>query len=122
MALWSHVNKLNILLENDKQLLKDYVEFCVGEINKLLVAAKVNLSKEKWSRDNKELTVLSPTTINGLIICLRELIKNDLVTDQETYTNQLKGIDSFEFKNFKSSNWNKLGLAIYDKFFKLPSL
>lgn len=118
MSIWEHQNKQNIILENDVQLLKDYIEFCVSEINKLLIAFKQNISKEKWSRENKELTVLSPTTINGLIVCLRELIKNGQMANQEVYAQKLIGLDSFEFKKFKSSNWNQLGLSIYDEFFK----
>lgn len=118
MSIWDHPDKATLAKGTDKQLLRAYIDFCVDEINKLLVAFKINAGNELWLRENKETCVLNPTSINGFIVCLRELIKTNQVGDMESYKAKLSGIQGFGFKTYKSSHWKQLGLAIYNQFFK----
>jgi len=48
---------------------------------------------------------------------LRLLIENGKVDSVENYKTMLEGIDKFDFKKFKSSQYRKLGEAIYEKYF-----
>ncbi len=117
-SAWNHENKVTLLANTDKALLQNYIEFSASKINDLLVGFKSNIPSDRWSRENKVNSVLSPTTINGFIVCLRELIKNDLIGDIDYYKKQLQGIENFDFSQYKSSHWKQLGLAIYEKYFK----
>jgi DGQHR domain-containing protein len=118
MSIWTHPDKINLAKGTDKVLLKAYIDFCVDEINKLLIAFKINAGNDLWLRENKETCVLSPTSINGFIVCLRELIKNNLVGDMENYQSNLTDINKFDFKSYRSSHWKQLGLTIFSEYFK----
>lgn len=106
--------------------LQDYIRFCNETFNEMLVAVKINIKKEKWKpKSRKGEGVLSPTLINGLLVCLRELISNGEVKydDQQRkvvgpdYEKIFEDIDNFEFGGYTSSHWAELGRAIYKKFF-----
>lgn len=118
MKVWSHPDKTSLALENNKELLNEYVSFCAGELNKLLLAFKLNTASDKWSRLDLKKCVITPTTINGFIVCLRELIKTNKISDEESYKTKLAGIDQFDFSTYKSSHWKQLGVALFNQFFK----
>lgn len=118
MSLWKNPNKAQITNQKDKELLDDYINFCVNEFNKLLIALKINLDKEQWDIESRHTNILSPTSINGFIICLRELVNSGLTGDTDYYERKLVGVKDFRFSNYKSSHWKQLGLDIFNKFFK----
>jgi DGQHR domain-containing protein len=115
--IWNHQEKNKVISFTDKNLLNEYIKFCVTEINNLLIAVKLNLQKDQWSREY-ETSLLSTTSVNGFLVCLRELVRANSLHDIETYKQKLIGIESFNFKNFKSSHWKALGLKLYETYLK----
>jgi DGQHR domain-containing protein len=101
-----------------QSLRDEYVEYCINAINRLLVAAKKNdLARWKLS-DSKKDRLLSPTIINGYIVCLRLIIENGNSMSESHYEEKLKQVSHFPFKGFKSSGWRSLGEKLYEKFFQ----
>lgn len=62
--------------------------------------------------------MLTPTSINGLIRCLRMIIEKGDERSLDNYTKCLSGFADFEFEGFKSSHWNTMGIALYEQFFE----
>lgn len=98
-------------------LLQEYVKFCVAEINMILLAARKNLPDEVWTT-NKSVDgrMLTTTNINCLIICLRLLIGKGKADGYDSYNKKFKGLEKFKFKDYHSSQYNKMAEAIYAKF------
>lgn len=119
--IWKHPDKA--ILKNASEdappvdILEAYIEFCVKEINHLLVAAKINIGQDNWRPVTKEGGVLSSTTINGFIVCLRYLIENNKVGTQATYTSTLLDLKKFKFGGYKSSHWKALGEKLFTTYF-----
>jgi len=120
--IWSNSdkNKLKEKGNEEYSLLKEYIEFCVEKIRDILIAFKSNLTQEQWNTYSYTNSngVLTVTFINGILNTLRLLIENNKISTIETYKIQLRGIDKYDFKNFKSSQYRKMGQDIYDKYFK----
>ncbi|SER48557.1 DGQHR domain-containing protein [Vreelandella subterranea] len=123
--LWSRSEGSKALDYDNRE---DYIRFCYSEINGLLLAAKIKMSPHRmWeARSNKGKGILSPTSVNGFLICLRELIANDFIFyDEErkeikkpNYYEKLEGIDEFNFLSYTSSSWGNLGHKIYTTYFQ----
>lgn len=116
----SKKNKLKSKDTEEHELLKEYVDFAVEKIRDLLIGFKTNLSQDQWNTysPNTPKGVLTVTFINGVLNVLRLLIENKKVTTAENYKEKLKGIENFDFKKFKSSQYRKLGEDIYREYFK----
>jgi hypothetical protein len=73
---WDNSKKEQLKAETDLDLLKEYISFCVKEINLFISAVKAVLPKEKWTA-NKKVSgrLLTTTNVNGWIICLRKIIE-----------------------------------------------
>ncbi len=112
--IWRGTGKANI--KRNKVILSKYIEYCVKEINKLISGFKYNVPNNLWTTDKKISRVLTTTTINGLIFCLRRLIENRKTGDFSYYKNAFKKMD-IDFKpdnfDFKSSHWKGLGEKLY---------
>jgi len=117
-SLWSKRNKKELTQEKNYDLLDEYISYCVKKINDLLSGYKKNIPSDLWSPDRKVSLLLTPTSINGLINCLRLLIENGKTGDLNYYAHRLKGINNFKFKNYKSSQWRSLGLDLFNKYFR----
>ncbi|MDW3209445.1 MAG: DNA methyltransferase [Reichenbachiella sp.] len=120
-ALWSHPDKHNLKKKDNKEfeLLDEYVEFSTEKVRDLLIALKTNLSVEQWktySPSNPK-GLLSVTFINGILNVLRLLIQNNKVSTTHYYKLKLADIGKFDFKQFKSSQYRKMGETIYNKYF-----
>lgn len=100
----------------NKTALNQYVEFCYEEINKIMLAA-MN-SRPWWWHVGHEKKMLTPTSINGLIRCLRMIIEKGDERSQEHYNKCLSGFADFKFEDFKSSHWNTMGIALHEKYFE----
>ena len=120
-ALWknSEKNKLKTKNSQEFELLDEYVGFCVEKIRDILIGFQSNLSKEQWSTYSPGTPkgLLTVTTINGILNVLRKLIENNKVLSSKEYIKKLEGIENYNFKAFKSSQYRKLGEDIYKKFF-----
>ena len=121
---WSHAEKERFArlteVGNDRPLLDHYIQYCVSTINHFLGAVRSKLRPEKWTINEDRKTKgqwLTPTTINGLFICMRQMAAKGHMRGHEYYAKRLTGIDSFSVKNFRSSHWNALGQKLFDEFF-----
>ena len=116
----THPNKMNLKSPiEDYDLLNDYKDFCVEQIRTLLIGFKANIDKDNWKVDRMDPNAaLNVTIINGIINCLRLLVENGKTGDVEYYKSKLSRIKGFHFKSFKSSQYRKMGQAIYDRCFK----
>ena len=102
----------------DEQLLAEYISYCVGSINALLIAARKS-DPTRWRlSENKKERLLSPTVINGFIVCLRRLVAADKLSDTPGYESKFgKKLSSFDYSKYKSSAWRALGDHLYEEFF-----
>lgn len=116
--VWKKSNKKELLKGKDEDLLEEYREFCVAEINKFFIAVRKNIPNARWTTDRKSKGILTPTVINGLIRCLRQLVQEGRSGNEKYYEKLLANIDSYRFDKFKSSHWNKMGENIYETYFK----
>ena len=92
------------------------MEYCAKEINGFLNAVKISFP-DAWNIGHEK-KLLTPTSINGFLRCLRLIIENNLDRSPEFYISRLRNIRDFNFIEYKSSHWNNLGLALYNKFFQ----
>lgn len=116
--MWTHPDKNSIREKNDYGLLSSYKEFCVDEIRKIFIGFKANVAPDSWTSERlNSKGILRVTAINGIINCLRLLIENDKIGDMDYYKKKLKGIAKFPFKDYKSSQYRKMGEEIYRLFF-----
>ncbi|MCU7615891.1 DGQHR domain-containing protein [Chryseobacterium sp. PBS4-4] len=119
--LWNDESKNKLKLKNtdDFDLLNSYIEFSAEKIRDLLIAFKSNLDTKKWATYSPSLPdgLLSVSFINGILNVLRLLIENNKVSDIMTYKKKLEEINNFNFKQFKSSQYRKLGEKIYKDYF-----
>lgn len=117
-SVWDHLEKEKLKEGNNKDILDDYISFCTKEINEFLLAVKLSISSEKWTPDKKiKGRVLTTTHINGFIICLRQLIENNKLSDTDDYKKKLKNLDAFDFKQYRSSQYGRMGRDMYEKYF-----
>lgn len=121
-SIWpEEEKKKNILAQQSSDDLQDYIDFCVTEINLILNAVKISFS-EGWQVGHEK-KILTPTSINGFLKCLRLIIENNDERSLNFYKAKLQNIAVFPFDNYKSSHWNQLGIDIYKQFINdsLPS-
>lgn len=117
-SVWGFKDKQKLREASEKAVLDNYVQFCVKEINDLLLAAKLNLPVEDWHVLDKTGGLLSPTFVNGFIVCLREIIRLGLPRGEEQYKRNLEKIATFPFRDYKSSHWKQLGLEVFKQYFQ----
>lgn len=120
--LWnnSEKNKLKIKDNDEHELLKEYINFSVEQIRNLLRAFKDVLDNDKWNSASKSNPngIITVTFINGILNTLRLLIENDKTDTVDKYKEKLTTLNSFPFKDYKSSQYRKMGQDLYNKYFK----
>ena len=118
--IWTQIDKEKLNEKQDKKLLEGHIQFCTNEINRFISGFKINIPDEMWTLDKKKSRVLTTTTINGLVFCLRKLIENDMTGDFEYYKKKFMNI-KIDFKpgkfQYKSSHWKDLGEEIFKQCF-----
>ena len=116
--LWADPEKTALLGKTDTRLLDRYIRFCRSEINKYLVGVKGNLPAELWTPDRKvNGRLITTTAINGLLICLRLLIENEMTGDAAYYEEKLAELSPSDFYGFHSSQYGKLAESLFEKHF-----
>ena len=120
--LWKHEQKEGLRTSKKTNYpadaLKSYIEFCASKISDLLLAAKLSIGPDNW-KSQADGGLLSPTLVNGFIVCLRELVTHRKSTSGSFYASSLKGLNTFPFKDYKSSHWRRLGLKIAETHFAI---
>ncbi|KJS05735.1 MAG: hypothetical protein VR77_07400 [Flavobacteriales bacterium BRH_c54] len=120
-VVWNHSDKQKLKQKDNKEfeLLDEYISFSIEKIRDLLIALKMNLDKEQWetySPSNPK-GLLTVTFVNGMLNVLRLLIENNKVSTTKNYSSKLNNINKFNFKQYKSSQYRKMGEDIYKKYF-----
>lgn len=119
--IWPNAEKSKLKHKDceDFDLLKDYVTFCVTKIRDIMIAFKSELTNEQWTIYSRTTQhgILSVTFINGILNVLRLLIQNNKIASVVDYRAKLKSISSFNFRQYKSSQYRKLGEDIYNAYF-----
>lgn len=113
-------NKLNKDCE-EFELKKLYVDFCAEKIRDILIALKRIVPKESWQvYDPKQKQgCLSVTFINGFLNVIRCQIKDTgTLLSSEEYYQKLKDIKIDKLKDYKSSQYNKMGNTSYAEYIK----
>jgi len=118
--VWQHPSKDQLVEKPTDSLAQEYINFCATEINVFMSAIRNSLPPDRWTADSKvKGRMLTTTILNGFIICLRLLVEHKKLYSFETYKNKFAASDlsKFSFSTYKSSQYRKLGDALYDKYF-----
>jgi hypothetical protein len=117
-SVWENPLKEQLIEGKGDDILAEYVQFCATEINKFISAFKNQIPSDRWTTDKKaDARFLMTTNINGMLSCLRRVIRDKGLDSTHVYTNSLNGADEFLFNGYKSSQYNKLGEALFGEFF-----
>lgn len=110
--------KQKALLIKDEAALDEYIEHCASEVNQILAAFKIRLGDARWVTDKGVSgRVLTVTYINAFLILLRVLIENKRSTSTSSIVSKIDGIDSFGFKKYHSSQYNRMAQDIFAAYF-----
>lgn len=115
---WNSSSKEDLKEGNNDALLEDYVSYCSMEVAKFMSSVKSQISSERWTTDRKVPGYfLTTATINGCLSLFRRIVRNGKVGDVAGYKKSLQNLNDFKFTDYKSSQYNKLGEALYNKYF-----
>lgn len=118
---WRGAGKNELRDSCDREVLDRYVRYCGTELNQFISAFKAAQPQDLWTTDRKRSRLLTTTTINGLVFCMRLLLENQKLGSFEYY---LQGFErlKLDFRpgkfQYKSSHWRKLGKEIYEQCFE----
>jgi hypothetical protein len=117
--VWGHPDKDQLEEKPTDSLAQEYIKFCATEINIFMSAIRSSLPADRWTANSKvKGRMLTTTVLNGFIICLRLLVEHKKLYAFETYRNKFATSDlsKFHFSTYKSSQYRKLGEALYEKY------
>ncbi|WP_343675396.1 hypothetical protein [Paraburkholderia heleia] len=115
-SIYQHFSGGTADLEDDGEREK-YVAYCHEQINSLLLALRTRLQDQWKPKRRGEAGVLSPTSIGGFLLLLRDVIENYENPFNFDFDDQLDGIEEFDFSAYTSSAWAQLGASLFDEFF-----
>lgn len=120
--VWQNPKKTSLNKDcQDYDLKKRYVEFCAEKIRDILIALKRIVDKDSWCVYDPKTKKgqLSVTFINGVLNVIRCQIKDGKpLLSSDEYYEKLKEMDLNELRQYKSSQYNKMGHYIYETFIK----
>jgi hypothetical protein len=88
-------------------------------LNDFFVAAKLSYGPSHWDVEHEEPSeLLRPTSINGLIACLRRVIEHGMPLSLAAHKKRMSNFSSFKFGAYKSSRWDALGQALFEGHYK----
>lgn len=121
-SIWDNEDKIDLSEKNCQNytLLDDYIKFCVKGINEILSAFKSCIKNQEWKPYCAKTSsgVLTVTFINGVLNLVRLLIENNKIDGIDNYRKKLESIDEFNIKQYKSSQYRRMGEDIYNRYFK----
>jgi len=116
-SIWDHKDKNKLREEkgsDQTQLLEEYIDFCTRKLNEFMVEVKQAFGSNLWDIDAQPRSpLLSPTAINGQIICLRKIIASGQALSSSAHKRKLNNIAKFKFSAYKSSQWQRLGSDLF---------
>lgn len=117
---WTNPDKNKLNKDSEEyDLKKQYVDYCAEKIRDILIALKKIVPKDTWQVYDPKLKqgCLSVTFINGFLNVIRCQIKDKgTLLSADEYYEKLKGINIEKLKEYKSSQYNKMGRTIYNDF------
>ena len=119
--IWTHAEKEELKKQKRTDLLDEYVRFCSNHLSGFISGFKGNLSTDLWDTNRKISRALTTTTINGLVFCLRRVIRDGKTGDAASYFRAFQKctVDfSPEKFMYHSSHWRDLGKKLYEECFK----
>lgn len=120
--LWQNPDKQKLNKDCEEyELKKLYVEYCAEKIRDLLIAIKKIIPKESWKvyDPKQKCGNLSVTFINGFLNVIRcQIRETGMLLSSEEYYQKLKNIKLDKLKEYKSSQYNKMGKAIFDEYLR----
>lgn len=103
--------------ESDEGL-EAYIAYASGQINLFLGAVRANVSANRWTADRREKSrVITVTHVNSFLILLRLLIDRGEVMEFEHLREKLRGIEDFDFSEYRSSQYYRLAERLCVDFF-----
>lgn len=119
--VWLGPGKNRLKAAKDLESLDRYTKFCATQLNLLVAGFRASLDDDMWTTDLKKSRVLTTTTINGLIFCMRQLLEDDKLGSDFDYYRTRFAKHRVDFRpakfTYKSSNWRELGRELYVKCF-----
>jgi DGQHR domain-containing protein len=114
--VWSKASKEKLKKKDDEyDLLNEYKAYCTEQVRNVFIGVSANIDRSNWTLDRSDPNaILNVTTVNGIINCLRKLIENGKTGDINYYKEKFMNIKSFKFKDYKSSQYRKMGTDIYN--------
>lgn len=121
-SVWNHPDKIKLKegrSSDQTQLLEEYIAFCTKKLNEFMIEVKLAFGDTAWDIEAQPRSpLLSPTAINGQIVCLRKVIASGFTLSSNAHKSMLKNISKFKFGSYKSSQWQRLGSDLFDKHYK----
>lgn len=122
-AAWKKADKANLkdaTSSNREHLLEEYIDYCTKKINEFVVEVKLAYGQSDWDIDSlPKNDLLSPTAINGLIVCLRKIIASGQALTADDHRIKLTNVNKVKFSSYKSSQWQSLGTKLFDDHYEL---
>jgi DGQHR domain-containing protein len=113
-ATWTHVDKSKLPEATDSALLNEYIEYCYSNVVNMFIEIRKRLPSGLWTPDKKVAhAFLNPTNVNGIINFQRKIIENTAQNLPLDPDKTLAFIHDFEFWNYKSSHWNRMGTDLF---------
>jgi len=119
--IWADAKKDELKKRENKVLLDEYVDFCSSHLSGFISGFRRSLPQEMWDTNRRVSRALTTTTINGLVFCLRRVIREGKTGDAASYFRafQKRTVDfSPEKFTYHSSHWRDLGRKLYEECFK----
>lgn len=119
--IWMDARKDELKQDENKVLLEEYVNFCSGHLSGFISGFRRSLPPEMWNTNRRVSRALTTTTINGLVFCLRRVIRDGKTGDAASYFRAFQKctVDfSPEKFTYHSSRWRALGKDLYEECFK----
>jgi hypothetical protein len=92
---------------------KEYIEYSVKEIKRLLAGCSQNL-QNRW-KPVAQGGILSTTVVGGLLLLLERLAEAGQVFPTLDYPKLLTPVQTFDFSPYKSSGWAQLSKDLLAK-------
>jgi DGQHR domain-containing protein len=118
---WDRADKQKLERKRDLRLRNEYVEYCVQQLNEFIGAVKDSLPRDRWTTNKKEDGLLTTTNLVGFIVCLRKIIARGRTHRFLYYRQKLEGLQGFNFDEYHSSQYVRMGEELYNTYFSRTS-
>lgn len=116
--IWTHDDREKLKAGTDVKLLAKYVEFCRDEINKVFSAIRQILPNRRWTTDKRQSdSFLTTVNINGVLLLIRRLAREDLLGSREYYLEKLAGVELFPFHEYGSNLYAQMAEKLFATYF-----